>query len=144
MLLNWKYINTAGDLICSKRKVEGRLDLIRRPRHLDNCKIAYWCPFLTYSLDVGSWIYFLLSDWKLISFFFRRQVMQVKALNMATNAQCVLSGESFCAVTHAHWPTISNVLIHLSDEYRAGTGPVRCALGLMKKDLAAVAWKRPL
>ena len=65
--------------------------------------------------------------------------MQVQGLNMATNAQCVLRGESFCAVTHAHWPTISIVLIHLSDEYRAGTGPVRCALGLTMKDLAAVA-----
>ena len=65
--------------------------------------------------------------------------MQVQALNMATNAQYVLKGESFCAVTHAHWPTISIVLIHLSVEYRAGTGPVRCALGLTKKHLAAVA-----
>lgn len=72
------------------------------------------------------------------------QAMQVRTRNMVTSVQCVVREESCCVVTRVHWPTMSVALIRPYDESRAGTGPVRCALGRTTDGRGAVALKRPL
>ena len=70
------------------------------------------------------------------------QVMQVRVPNMLTNARCVPREVSCSAVTPVHWLIISTVCTHHWGEYRAGTGPVRSALGPMTKGRGAVVLKK--
>ena len=70
------------------------------------------------------------------------QVMQARVPNMLTNARCVPREVSCSAVTPVHWLIISTVSTHHWGEYRAGTGPVRSALGPMTRGRGAVVLKK--
>ena len=72
------------------------------------------------------------------------QVMQARVPNMLTNARCVPREVSCSAVTPVHWLIISTVSTHHWGEYRAGTGPVRSALGPMTRGREAVVLKKLL
>ena len=58
---------------------------------------------------------------------------------MAISARCVLREGNYCAAIRVRWLIISIAFIPLCDESRAETGPVRCALGQMKKGRGAAA-----
>ena len=67
------------------------------------------------------------------------QVMQARAPNMVTCALCAPREGNFCAVTRAPLLIMSTALIRPCGEYRAETGPVKCALGQMTNGLGAAA-----